>query len=49
MLLSPTGTADGIRVATLALDPGPETDGAATVLADQESARADAWGKPCRH
>ncbi len=44
MLLSPTGTADGVRVATLALalDPGPETDGAATVLADQESARADA-------
>lgn len=44
MLLKPMGNADGVRVATLALalDPGPETDGAATVQADQENARADA-------
>jgi glycogen debranching enzyme len=44
MLLEPTGKTDGVRVATLAfaLDPGPETDGAATVLDDQERSRTDA-------
>lgn len=44
MLLKPTGAADGVRVATLALalDPGPETDGAAAVLADQGNSQADA-------